>query len=200
MSNSEVPFVLTNERNGGAGEVLPPAWIRRLDHFMIEQQKILATKPDAMRLAKFRNEFLDARCKAAWRVGPGWRRFQAEQEKILAARPDAAGKTFEELTILQIMEEVDQMLVKCQTESVKTFIWAAHAQLETVEQECDDEREEHERVQLRLRIALQKVIGECHLAEARLKKVEQERDRATDQYKSVIAEWARLEQAAYGAP
>ena len=76
----------------------------------------------------------------------------------------------------------------------------AHAQLKTVEQECNDEREEHERVQLRLRIALQKVTEERDTANAKLKKVEQERDRATDQYKSVIAEWARLEQAAYGAP
>ena len=52
----------------------------------------------------------------------------------------------------------------------------AHAQLKTVEQECNDEREEHERVQLRLRIALQKVTGERDTANAKLKKVEQERD------------------------
>ena len=90
----------------------------------------------------------------------------------------------------------------------------AHAQLKTVEQECNDEREEHERVQLRLRIALQKVTGERDTANAKLKNVEQERDtakaqletveqerdRANERYTKAIAEWARLERAAYGTP
>ena len=76
----------------------------------------------------------------------------------------------------------------------------AKAQLKMVEEECNDEREEHERVLIGLRIALQAAEQERDTAKAKLKTVEQERDDANERVKLAIAEWARLEKAAYGTP
>ena len=47
---------------------------------------------------------------------------------------------------------------------------------------------------------LKTVEQERDTAKAQLETVEQERDRANKGYKTAIAEWARLERAAYGTP
>ena len=96
----------------------------------------------------------------------------------------------------------------------------AHAQLKTVEQE----RHALARVKAELYLAekqnqclltkvqqvkkerntakanLKTVEQERDTAKAQLETVEQERDRANKRYTAAIAEWARLERAAYGTP
>ena len=47
---------------------------------------------------------------------------------------------------------------------------------------------------------LKTVEQERDTAKAQLETVEQERDRANKRYTAAIAEWARLERAAYGTP
>ena len=47
---------------------------------------------------------------------------------------------------------------------------------------------------------LKNVEQERDTAKAQLETVEQERDRANERYTTAIAEWARLERAAYGTP
>ena len=51
-----------------------------------------------------------------------------------------------------------------------------------------------------LRNRLQELEQDRDTVKAQLKTVEQERDKANERYKTAIAEWARLEKAAYGAP
>ena len=82
----------------------------------------------------------------------------------------------------------------------------AHAQLKTVEQE----RHALARAKAELYLAekqnqclltkVQQVKKERNTAKAQLETVEQERDRANKRYTTAIAEWARLERAAYGTP
>ena len=75
---------------------------------------------------------------------------------------------------LYLAEKQNQCLLT-KVQQVKKERNTAKAQLETVEQERDT-------------------------AKAQLETVEQERDRANKRYKTAIAEWARLERAAYGTP